>query len=103
MLGSYHIYNWDWQGLISPNYSQFREKEYQCANSWEAGDDMSECHREWPCSGAGHCGRDEVSRVVVLLQSRELSIPTEHVTEVLKQFATPKRRIAERYENMTVS
>jgi hypothetical protein len=31
MLGSYHIYNWDWQGLISLDYSQFREKEYQRA------------------------------------------------------------------------
>jgi hypothetical protein len=33
MLSSYHIYNWDWQGLISLDYSQFREKEYQRANS----------------------------------------------------------------------
>ena len=31
MVGSYHIYNWDWQGLISLDYSQFREKEYQRA------------------------------------------------------------------------
>lgn len=34
---------------------------------------------------AGHCNRDEVLRVVVLLLSRELSVPTEHVREVLKQ------------------
>jgi hypothetical protein len=37
LLGSYHIYNWDWQGLISLDYSKFWEKEYQCANSWPAG------------------------------------------------------------------
>ena len=40
---------------------------------------------------------------MVLLQSRELSIPTEHVTEVLKQFATPKRGIEVRYGVMAPS
>lgn len=39
---------------------------------------------------AGHCGIDEVSRLVVLLHSRELSVPTECVLEVLKAFAMPK-------------
>jgi hypothetical protein len=29
------------------------------------------------CVTAGHCSRDDISRVVVLLQSRELSVPTE--------------------------
>jgi hypothetical protein len=42
---------------------------------------------------AGHCGRDNVSRAVVLLQSRELSDPAERVLDVLKQFAMPKRGI----------
>lgn len=46
---------------------------------------------------AGHCGRDEVSRVVVLLQSRGLSIPIEHILDVLKQFSMPKRGIEEKY------
>jgi hypothetical protein len=46
---------------------------------------------------AEHCGRDEVSKVVVLLQSRELSVPTKHVLEILKQFPTPKRGVEERY------
>lgn len=46
---------------------------------------------------AGHCGRNGASRVMVLLQSREPSAPTECVPEVLKQFATPKREIEERY------
>ena len=45
----------------------------------------------------GHCGRDDVSRVMVLLQSRELSVPTERVPEVFKQFATPKKGIEVRY------
>jgi hypothetical protein len=44
---------------------------------------------------AGHCGRDDITRAVVLVQSRELSISTEGVPEVLKQFATPKRGIEE--------
>jgi hypothetical protein len=34
---------------------------------------------------------------VVLLQSRELSIPIECVPEVLKQFTMPKRGIEVRY------
>ena len=46
---------------------------------------------------AGHCGRDDISRVMVLLQSRELSVPTGRVPEVLKQFAMPKRGIEVRY------
>lgn len=46
---------------------------------------------------AGHCGRDDILRVIVLLQSRELSVPTEHVPEALKQFAMPKRWIEVRY------
>jgi hypothetical protein len=40
----------------------------------------------------GHCGRDDISRLMVLLQSRELSVPTECVPEVLKQFAMPKKK-----------
>jgi hypothetical protein len=36
---------------------------------------------------AGHCGRDDISRVMVLLQSRELSVLIGQVLEVLKQFA----------------
>ena len=52
---------------------------------------------------AGHCGRDEVSRVVVLLRSRELRVPAESVLEILKQFATPKRGIEERYGVMATS
>ena len=39
---------------------------------------------------AGHCDRSDISRAVVLLQSRELSVPTECVPEVLKQFAKKK-------------
>ena len=50
----------------------------------------------------GHCGRDDISRVMVLLQSMELSIPTERVLEVLKQFATPKREIEVRYGVMAI-
>jgi hypothetical protein len=45
----------------------------------------------------GHCGRDDISRVVVLLQSREFSVPTGLVLEVLKQFAMPKRGIEVRH------
>ena len=52
---------------------------------------------------AGHCVRDEVSRVVALLQSRELSIPTERVLEALKQLATSKTGIEERYGVMATS
>ena len=51
---------------------------------------------------AGHCGRDDILRVMVLLQSRELSVPTERVPEVLKEFATPKRGIEVRYGNTGV-
>jgi hypothetical protein len=40
---------------------------------------------------------------VVLLQSREFSIPTECVLEVLKQFAMPKRGIEKRYGDMETS
>ena len=36
-------------------------------------------------------------RVMVLFQAKELSVPTEFVPEVLKQFATPKRGIEVRY------
>ena len=54
-------------------------------------------------SFAGHCGRDDTSRVIVLLQSRELSVPTERVLEVLKQFVTPKRGIEVRYGVMATS
>ena len=46
---------------------------------------------------AGHCGRDDISRVMVLLQSRELSVPIERVPDVLKQFAMPKRGIEVKY------
>lgn len=38
-----------------------------------------------------------LSMVVVLLQAREPSVLTECVPEVLKQFATLKRGIEERY------
>ena len=41
---------------------------------------------------AGHCGRDDISRVMVLMLSRELSVPTGCVPEVLKQFAMSKKR-----------
>ena len=51
MLGSYHIYNWDCQGLISLDYSQFREKVCKLLTSWRVGDDIPECHRELTCSG----------------------------------------------------
>ena len=37
---------------------------------------------------------------MVLLQSRELSVPTEHAPEVLKQFPIPKRGIEVRYGTM---
>jgi hypothetical protein len=47
--------------------------------SWQVGNDMPECHQELTC----------YDRVMVQLQSRELSVPTEHVLEVLKQFAIP--------------
>ena len=43
------------------------------------------------------CGRDDILRDMVLLKSRELSVPTGCVTEVLKQFAMPKRGIEVRY------
>jgi hypothetical protein len=46
---------------------------------------------------AGHCGKDDIPRVMVLLQSRELRIPTERVPEVLKHFAMPKRGIEVSY------
>ena len=52
---------------------------------------------------AGHCGRDDISRVMVLLQSRELSIPIECVPDVLKQFAMPKRGIEVTYGVMAMS
>ena len=50
---------------------------------------------------AGHCGKDDIPRVMVLLQSRELRIPTERVPEVLKHFAMPKRGVGIRYVVMT--
>jgi hypothetical protein len=46
----------------------------------------------------GHCVRDEISRVMVLLQSGELSIPTEYVLDVLKQSVSLKMVIENRYE-----
>jgi hypothetical protein len=52
---------------------------------------------------AGHCGRDDISRVMVLLQSKELSVPTEQIPEILKQFAMPKRGKEVRYGVMTIS
>ena len=52
---------------------------------------------------AGHCGRDDISRLAVLLQSRELSVPTERVPEVLKQFSMPKRGTEVRYGVMVTS
>ena len=50
----------------------------------------------------GHSGRDEILRLIVLLQSRELSVPTERVPEVFKQFATSKREIEVRYGVMAI-
>lgn len=44
-----------------------------------------------------HCGRDRVSRIVVLLQPRETSVPKECIPEVLKHHAIPKRDIDEGY------
>lgn len=44
----------------------------------------------------GHCGKDEVSRVMVLLQSKELNAPREHVPDALKLPAMPKRLIWKR-------
>ena len=44
-----------------------------------------------------HYGRYDILRDMVLLKSRELSVPTGRVTEVLKQFAMPKRGIEVRY------
>lgn len=42
---------------------------------------------------AGHCCRDEVSRLVGLLQSREPRIPKERVVDVLKVCHAKKRDI----------
>ena len=44
-----------------------------------------------------HYGRYDILRDMVLLKSRELSVPTGRVPEVLKQFAMPKRGIEIRY------
>ena len=52
---------------------------------------------------AGHCGRDDISRLMVLLQSRELNVPTERVPEFLKQFPMPKRGTEVRYRVMVTS
>lgn len=52
---------------------------------------------------AEHCGRDDISRVMVLFQSRELSVPIKRVLEVLQQFVTPKRGIEVRYGVMATS
>jgi hypothetical protein len=52
---------------------------------------------------AGHCGSDGILRVMVLLQSRELSILIGHVPEVLKHFATPKREMEVKYRVMATS
>jgi hypothetical protein len=49
---------------------------------------------------AEHCGRNDISRVMVLLQSRELSVPTGHVLEVLRHFTMPKKGIEVRYGGM---
>lgn len=40
---------------------------------------------------------------MVLLQSRELTVPIEHVPDILKQFAMPKRGIEKRYGVMATS
>lgn len=58
-------------------------------------DDTPEYHKESMCSGfLGHCGRDEVLKVMVLLQSRELNnVRMEHVLDAFKQSAKPKRVI----------
>ena len=58
---------------------------------------MPECHRELMCSGLQGIVAEMISRVMVLLQSRELSVPTGCVPEVLKQFAMPKRGIEVKY------
>lgn len=43
----------------------------------------------------GHSGQDEVLRVRISFQSRELNVLTEHVPDALKQSAMPKRVIEE--------
>ena len=50
-----------------------------------------------------HYGRYDILRDMVLLKSRELSVPTGRVPEVLKQFAMPKRGIEVRYGVMATS
>lgn len=48
-----------------------------------------------------HCSRDEVSRVIILLYSREL-IPMEQTLHVIKQSATPKR-VTEKWYGVMVT
>lgn len=48
---------------------------------------------------AGHYGKNEVSRVIVLLQSRELSIPRECVSGCLKRLCHT-REIGKRCRGM---
>ena len=64
---------------------------------------MPECHRELTCSGLQGIVAEMISRVMVLLQSRELSVPIERVPDVLKQFAMPKTGIEVRYGVMATS
>ena len=56
----------------------------QLLTSWWVGDDIPECHRELTCSGLQGIVAEMISRVMVLLQSRELSVPTGRVPEVFK-------------------
>lgn len=52
---------------------------------------MPESHRELMCSRLyWHCVRDKVSSGMVLLLSRELSVLTERVPDVLKLSVVPK-------------
>ena len=51
---------------------------------------------------AGYCGRDDISRIMALLQSRGLSVPTGHVLEVLKPFTMPKRGIEVSHGNIVI-
>ena len=40
----------------------------------------------------GHCGRHQASRVIVLLQSRDLSLLTEHVPRGVKTVCHGKQK-----------
>jgi hypothetical protein len=57
---------------------------------------MPYCYKELMCSGLKGWAEMIHHGVMVLLQSREQSFPTEHDPKVLKQFAMPKRGIEER-------